>query len=61
MFNHFAPSMMTFLRELQANNDREWFNEHKQRYEADVREPALAFINEMDQWIRLRLKLQRNK
>lgn len=53
MFNHFEPSMMTFLRELQANNDREWFNEHKQRYEAEVREPALAFINEMDQWIRL--------
>jgi uncharacterized protein (TIGR02453 family) len=53
MFNHFEPSLITFLKNLQANNDREWFNDHKQQYEDHVRTPALAFIEQMEQWIPL--------
>lgn len=53
MFNHFEPSLLKFLRDLEANNDRQWFNDHKQQYEDLVRSPALAFIEEMEQWIRL--------
>jgi uncharacterized protein (TIGR02453 family) len=36
------------LKELAANNDRKWFEANKERYEADVREPALAFIRQME-------------
>lgn len=41
---HFGPGLMTFLKELAANNRKAWFEEHKARYEAEVREPALALI-----------------
>jgi uncharacterized protein (TIGR02453 family) len=40
----FSPALFAFLRELQANNDREWFKANKARYEDSVQEPALAFI-----------------
>ena len=43
----FTPSLFAFLRELAANNDRAWFAEHKQRYVAEVQEPALAFIEDV--------------
>jgi uncharacterized protein (TIGR02453 family) len=41
---HFTPSLFTFLRDLDANNEREWFHEHKQRYLDSVQEPAMEFI-----------------
>jgi uncharacterized protein (TIGR02453 family) len=41
----FGPELFTFLVDLQANNDREWFAANKDRYEQDLLEPALAFIN----------------
>ena len=44
---------MAFLKALASNNDREWFNDHKQEYEDQVRSPALAFVEQMDHWIRL--------
>ena len=37
----FTPDLFAFLRDLAANNDREWFNANKQRYEDSVRQPAL--------------------
>jgi uncharacterized protein (TIGR02453 family) len=45
--NPFGPGLLKFLRELAANNDRAWFEANRQRYEDDVREPALAFIRIM--------------
>ncbi len=36
--------MLEFLEQLAANNNRPWFLANKARYEAEVREPALAFI-----------------
>lgn len=53
MFSHFEPSILAFLRDLKANNNREWFNAHKQDYEDKVRGPALAFIEAMEPWIRM--------
>jgi uncharacterized protein (TIGR02453 family) len=41
---HFTPALFDFLRELRANNDREWFQRNKARYESDVRAPALRFV-----------------
>ena len=42
----FGPELFAFLRDLKAHNDREWFNAHKDRYEDDLLEPALAFIED---------------
>jgi uncharacterized protein (TIGR02453 family) len=41
----FTPALFRFLRDLRKNNDREWFLAHKESYERDVKEPALAFIS----------------
>lgn len=43
----FGRDTFQFLAELAKNNDRDWFQRHKQRYESVVREPALAFIESM--------------
>jgi uncharacterized protein (TIGR02453 family) len=40
----FTPRLFDFLRELKANNKKEWFDANKERYIADVRDPLLAFI-----------------
>ncbi len=43
----FSPELFRFLRELAANNDREWFAANKARYVAEVQEPALAFVEDV--------------
>jgi len=42
---HLSAGMFKFLKDLAANNDRDWFKANKARYEKDVKNPALAFIN----------------
>jgi uncharacterized protein (TIGR02453 family) len=42
----FGPELFAFLTELRDHNDREWFAANKARYEADVLEPALAFVED---------------
>ena len=46
MDREFDPEFFEFLADLAANNDREWFAANKARYEAEVLEPALAFIED---------------
>ena len=41
---HFTPAVFSFLEELAANNNREWFRVNKPRYEVEVRDPALRFV-----------------
>jgi len=41
---HFTPAIFSFLRDLKANNKREWFAAHKERYVRDVETPLLQFI-----------------
>ena len=41
---HFTRRTFSFLKDLAANNDREWFKANKARYEKDVRDPALRFV-----------------
>jgi uncharacterized protein (TIGR02453 family) len=43
----FEPETLAFLEELAANNNREWFKEHKTRYEEHVLDVALRFIQSM--------------
>ena len=38
-------SVFEFLRDLQKNNNRDWFQENKHRFEEDLRVPLLAFIS----------------
>lgn len=38
------PELFGFLTELKQNNTREWFAQNKKRYESEVREPLLEFI-----------------
>jgi uncharacterized protein (TIGR02453 family) len=42
--SYFSPGVFTFLRELAANNDREWWEDNKDRYVRLIREPAKEFI-----------------
>ncbi len=44
--SYFTPKFFKFLRDLRENNNREWFNDHKSRYEDDVKDPALRFISD---------------
>jgi uncharacterized protein (TIGR02453 family) len=43
----FTPESLKFLNELKRNNNRDWFNENKQRYEEEVLDVALRFIQSM--------------
>lgn len=43
---HFRPATFTFLRDLAANNDREWFAANKERYETDVKGAGIEFISD---------------
>lgn len=38
------PELFKFFLELRANNNRDWFEANKARYEKEVREPLLQFI-----------------
>src|SRR4051794_3369493 len=42
----FSPELFAFLRDLREHNDREWFKARKGRYDAAVKEPALAFVED---------------
>ena len=45
----FPPETLRFLRKLEKNNNREWFNANKPRYEQDVLDVALQFIQSMQE------------
>jgi uncharacterized protein (TIGR02453 family) len=44
---HFTKATFDFLRDLDANNDRDWFAENKDRYQKHVKAPALALVSAM--------------
>jgi len=48
-FPGFAPAALEFLHKLSQNNNREWFQANKAAYERDLLEPALDFIQAMEQ------------
>lgn len=41
---YFKPAVFAFLRELEANNDKLWWEANKDRYVETIREPARDFI-----------------
>lgn len=46
MTAYITPELFQFFRELEANNNREWFEANKLRYEQTVRDPMLNFITD---------------
>ena len=46
-FSGFPAGTIRFLRDLEKNNDRDWFNDNKTRYEENFVDPSLAFIAAM--------------
>lgn len=43
---HFTKAVFDFLRELEQNNERSWWEDNKERYVSVIREPSLEFVNE---------------
>jgi uncharacterized protein (TIGR02453 family) len=43
----FNPAFVKFLKELSANNTREWFDANRKTYETEVKKPFAAFVEEM--------------
>ena len=43
----FTPATVAFLKQLSTNNNREWFKANKTRYEEQVLDVALRFIQSM--------------
>ena len=48
IFDGFPPTLFKFLRELEKNNNRDWFTLNKPRYQNDVRQPLEAFVDAME-------------
>ena len=46
-YARFEKETLKFLEDLSENNNREWFKEHKSRYEEQVLDVALRFIQSM--------------
>jgi uncharacterized protein (TIGR02453 family) len=46
MASYFTSATMKFLRELAANNERDWFQSNKDRYLRVAQEPALQFVED---------------
>ena len=44
---YFTAKTFRFLKDLAANNSREWFNDNRHRYETEVREPSLRLIGDL--------------
>ena len=47
-FRGFRPEALRFLRRLKRHNTRDWFERHRPVYEAEVRDPMRALVEEMD-------------
>jgi uncharacterized protein (TIGR02453 family) len=47
-FPGFRPAALTFFRKLARENTKEWFEAHRATYEAEVKEPMRALIEELD-------------
>ena len=43
-FEGFPKEGFKFFRDIKANNNREWFQEHKQEYIDYLQDPAVAFV-----------------
>src|SRR5437773_11859481 len=54
-FSGFPPEAVEFLRELEANNDRDWFKANRSRYDEHLVAPAAALGDDLSALGRPRL------
>ncbi|MCJ7766585.1 MAG: DUF2461 domain-containing protein [Thiovulaceae bacterium] len=47
VFKHFPKETIPFLKSIEKNNSKEWFEAHKERYTKYILEPSRAFVEEM--------------
>lgn len=47
----FRPALFTYLNDLARNNDRQWFTDHKDRYEEYVKDAGLQFIRDFEPYL----------
>ncbi len=45
-FNGFSKKTLPFLESIRQNNDKEWFEAHRNEYEKYILEPSRAFVEE---------------
>jgi len=50
-FTHYPKETLPFLKSIQKNNNKEWFDAHKEEYIAYILEPSRAFVEEMGEHI----------
>ena len=50
--SYIQKDLFKFFRDLTKNNDRNWFQRNKPRYERDVKEPLLQFISDFGPHLR---------
>lgn len=48
---YFTADAQAFLRDLEAHNDRHWFQANKARFDASVQTPALRFVADAAGWL----------
>ena len=46
-FEGFSPKTIKFLKDLKANNNRDWFMANKQIYEEEIKQRTQSLVNEM--------------
>jgi uncharacterized protein (TIGR02453 family) len=64
-FSGFGAEAQAFFADLGQNNNKEWFHEHRDRYDTEILEPATTFVVELGERLResfpsLRFGTQRN-
>jgi uncharacterized protein (TIGR02453 family) len=45
--SYFTEDLFRFLKELRQHNERDWFQQNKERYETAVRGPLISFIGDL--------------
>lgn len=45
--SHFTQDFIDFFKDLAGNNNRDWFNANKKRYEKSVKDPFNSFVQHM--------------
>ncbi|PYG28348.1 DUF2461 domain-containing protein [Pelagimonas varians] len=52
--NSLFEDTLVFLTELEENNNREWFQDHKTRYDTQIKRPAEGLMGDVAHWLAAR-------
>jgi uncharacterized protein (TIGR02453 family) len=54
MAAYFTREFISFFRELEENNSTVWFNENKKKYETFIKQPFIAFVDDVIKTIKIK-------